>query len=307
MQLDRFERFLTSQVSSGMLAEGTAAKYRRNVEAFAQWRAGTGEPTVDEMEDFLLACSADRGHAGSTLNVIKCALGKYLTAVGTAEKYMPLKHWFGQTFHVSSGGTPDYLEDDEVSAIQRAAATDARLSAMVALFLRTGMRVGELVALDTDDVVFEDGDGGGYVTIQREKRRETVIDRRTLSDEDLDTLSWYFEARSEYGPSEAADDGALFITSKRSGDGSFRITKAYVRELVTQLGDRADHPDVSGERLYPHLFRHTVGFRLGREGFSASQIGDYLGKGSSAERYTHFESEQHDEMAAVLDRVSSPA
>jgi len=74
----------------------------------------------------------------------------------------------------------------------------------------------------------------------------------------------------------------------------------YVRKRVTAIGERTDHPDVDGDRLHPHLFRHTVGSLLGQSGHSADEIGAYLGKASPAERYTHFDTEQHEEMATAL-------
>jgi len=311
METERFEQFIESQVQNGMMSSGTARKYRAAVERFREWRDTAGEPTPEEIQDFILSLAVDQSLTGATLNVYKCALGKYLSAVNRAQEYAGVRMWFRDNFSSSSGGTPDYLTREEMAAVRQAASADPMSEAMVALFARTGLRVGELVALDMDDIVFDadppedadvpDDERYGYVQITRTKRQERVTDRRRLHEADLDAIDRYMEAMDDYGPPLAVSDAALFVTDRQNGDGSYRITENTVRDMVTSLGERADHPDVTGDRLHPHLFRHTVGSWLGQEGYSADQIGAYLGKATGAERYTHFDAGQHDDMADALD------
>jgi len=301
METERFERFIAGQVSSGGLSEGTARKYREAIGRFAEWRRAVGhspssEATVAEMEDFLVSLGSEEGLQGATLNVYKCALGKFLTVTGRAGEYPNLKAWFSTTYRSSSGGTVDYLTKEEAAAVREAASSDARDNAIVTLFLRTGMRVGELVALDMEDIIFED-DGTATVRISRQKRREDITDERTLTREEARALRAYIFRREEYGPEDA---DALFISGNRSADGSYRLTDKSVRLLVTDIGNRAYHDDVTGDRLHPHLFRHTVGAWLGQEGYSADQIGAYLGKASPATRYTHFDTADMDDMSESL-------
>lgn len=301
MDVARFERFIDAQVSNGGLSDGTARKYKSAVASLTDWVGDVEELTVEDMKDYLLAKATEDGSDGSTLNVYKCAFGKYLAAVSRAAEYTELRMWFRNNFSATSGGTPDYLDDDEADAVREAAAGDPRDEAMVALFLRTGLRVGELVSLDRDDIDRSAGDhDGGSVRIQRQKRRKDITHERKLTQADLDAIDRYLDNLGEYAPQRAQSEDALFVNTQPNDGGSHRVTESYIRSQVTALGDRADHPDVTGDRLHPHLFRHTVGTRLGKQGYNAQEIGSFLGKGTGAERYVHFDAEQFNEMSDAV-------
>lgn len=308
MDLTEFHRRLDALAGqeTGGISEDTARRYRRAVEKFAEWYDGAGEPSIEDFQDYIMARAADEGLQGSTLNLYKCAIKKYLTCQRRAHEYDQLSAWFADTFRVTSSGTPDYLKPDEIAAIRQAAAEDPRDAALVALFLRTGMRVGELCDLDCEDVTLDDGSGEGYVEITREKRGEYVKDRRRLRDYETEMISEYLDVRDEYGPPMAFEDDALFVTSQPSGDGSYRASTTTIRTLTDALAERTAHDSVTPGRLHPHLFRHTVGSILGMAGLSANQIGAYLGKGSDAERYTHFDANAVDDMTSVLDDALTP-
>lgn len=298
MDRERFERFVEAQVNNNGMSSGTARKYRSAVDALSEWRDGAGEVTVEEMEDFLLAKATEDQSNGSTLNVYKCAFGKYLASVSRSSDYQELKLWFKNNFSATSGGTPDYLTREEAEAVREAASEDARDAAMVAIFIRTGIRVGELVDLDVSDISRTDDEG--EVTVRRQKRRKRIEQTRGLTEEDMDAIGVYLDQREEYGPDSGTLGAALFVNSRENDDGTHRVTPGYVRGLVSDIGERADHPDVTRERLHPHLFRHTVGTWLGQEGYNAMEIGDYLGKETGAERYVHFDDELASEMSDAL-------
>lgn len=319
MNTERYHDYIDTQVEQGQLSPGTRRMYNAAIERFAEFLPHDGEPTVEDMMDYLLARASDDGVSGSTLNVDKCALGKLLSLKARGGDYQTLKLWFSDNFRVSSGTTNDFYTDEEMGAIREAAEADPRDEAMVALFSRTGMRVGELIRLSLSDVNLSPEDPaegvGGYVTISREKRREEVEQRRSITVEDAEILRRYLDARAEYAPEAASVSNGLFLTpvltdvesdhipshiSPDVGTGTYRPTDSAIRKWMKQLAERADHPDVTPERMHPHLFRHTVGTRLGKEGYSASQIGAYLGKASPAERYTNFGTEDADEMAKSL-------
>lgn len=322
MELDRYEKYLRSRVRNGELADGTMKKYLAALRRFREWRSGDGEVSVSEFQDYLM----DRAsRAGSTLNVEKSAFVKYLVVEDRSVDIMPLKQWFRERFDVSSGGTPDFLDEDEFEAVRDAAAEDERDLAMVTLFIRTGMRVGELVALDRDDVVFEPptehrgdndfvadhpdeaGNVGGFVRVKRTKRKNEVTDRRLLYEEDVAAIKDYVQNIEQYAAEAAVDADALFVNDTVNQTapykGEYRVRESYVRDHITDIGDRASHEEVDGARLHPHLFRHTVGSWLGMQGYTADEIGDYLGKESSAERYTHFDAQKHSEMSGVLSQM----
>lgn len=311
MDLDTFYRYIDGlrAQETGGIAERTASQYISAVEKLAAFHGEDApEPTVEDFQDYIVSRAADDGLQGSTLNLYKCAFKKYLIATGRAGVYPQLKAWFADSFRVTSSGTPDYLRADEIEAIRAAAARlGPKENAIVTLLLRTGMRVGELTRLDVDDITFDDGSGKGYVEIEREKRGEYVKDRRRLRGWELEIVNEYMESVPRTLPVEAAEEGALFATDRPNNtDGSYRASTQHIREVITRVGEATDHENVTGERLHPHLFRHTVGSILGMAGMSATQIGAYLGKASDAERYTHFDAGAVNDMTELLDAALDP-
>lgn len=320
MDLDEFYKFMEGQVERGQLAKGTVRKYKSGIDRLAEYLPHDDEPTLEEIQDYILARASDDGAKGSTLNVDKCAIRKYLSFQGRAETYRELRLWFSDNFRASSGEAKDALTREEMDAVRRAADEDPRDAAMVAIFTRTGLRVGELIRLDVSDLEFDPDDAPdgieGYITISRQKRREEVRDRRPLHGEDVDRIQAYLDVRADYGAEAAAKTDALFFTrSLTSMDsshlpsgieadergGTYRPTDTAVGGWVKSLAERCDHEDVTRDRMHTHLFRHTVGTWLGQQDYTAVQIGEYLGKASPAERYVSVNTEKTDDMAdAVL-------
>jgi len=308
MERKRFDRFLDSQVNSQQLSDGTARKYRGAINRLERWLDHDRDPDTDDFRDFILTLSATDELVGSTLNVYKCAIKKYLVAYNRASEYEPFRIWFAENFRATSAQTYDFLDREETQALLDTAG-ESQQEAMLGLFLSTGMRVSELVALDTDDIDTDEW----TVRISRRKRREVrsdrdggrsreVVNKREILPDHREPVDRYLDQRDLYGPEEARPGDALFVTPVESGDGTYRMSVETVRNRVTDIAERADHPDVTGERVHPHLFRHTVGERLGDEGYTAEQIAEFLAQGDpeSAQRYTHASEETIGEMSAIL-------
>lgn len=303
MDVEKFSRYLDAQVQSGQLSRGTRHKYLRAVKRYAKWSDVEGAP-VDDIKDFLMFCHMERGNTGATVNVLKCAIGKYLSFARRSNDKTEIREWVNENFRVSSNPRDDYLTSEEEAAFRKAAEANPRSHAMTCIFLRTGLRVGEIVELDRDDIslgAHPESDKAGSVMITRKKRRDNpVTDTRPLFQEDADAIRQYLDVMGSYGPRRAVEEPALFITDRPSDDGSYRITEGGVRKIMNRVADAADHPDVDSERVHPHLFRHTVGYRLGSQGYNATEIGQFLGKQSDATRYTHVDPSRHDDMANAL-------
>jgi len=303
MNVDRFLQYLDSQVESGQLSSGTRRKYREAVGRYAEWTDVSGGP-VEDMKDFLMFTHMERGNVGSTVNVTKCALGKYLSFQRRGTDKVELREWVNENFRVSSTPRDDYLSAEEAEAFRETAQDDYRAAALVSVFLRTGARVGEVVALDRDDIAFgshPDSEKKGSIHITRKKRRDNpVTDTRPLLQEDADDIRRYISNMNTYGPEDAVNSPALFITDRENDNGSYRVTEAGVRNMMDSVAEECPHPDIDPERVHPHIFRHTVGYRLGSQGYNATEIGRYLGKASDAERYTHVDESRHEDMAAAL-------
>lgn len=309
MNRQNFDRFMDAQVQSQQLSDGTKRKYVGAINRLEGWLPDDVEdPGVDDFKDFILTLSATDELAGATLNVYKCAIKKYLVAHNRSEDYPPLKIWFAENFRATSASTYDYLDEEETTAFFDAC-EDPQERAAVGIMLATGIRVSELVDIDVSDVDLD----AGTVTVGRAKRREVrsgpgdersreVTTTRTLPEKHRRAVAEYLSVRDDYGPEDGSPGDALLITPVPSGDGSYRMSTETVRNRFNDIACRCPHPDVTKARVHPHLLRHTVGTRLGEQGYTAEQIAEFLAQGDSesATRYTHASEEQIEEMSAAL-------
>lgn len=298
--VEAYDEYLQSRSQQGEVARRTRENYVRGLRRFGKWRDQTGEPTLDEMFDYLTD-RAGEGLAPATLNLDKAALRKWLVTEGRLDDASRLREWYGENFRATSNTRRDYLEGDELEAMYDAAEeVSTRAAAVVRLLGDTGARVGELHLLDVEDVDEGGPDGRPRVRIPRLKRRTPADDRpvstRAVSVETGRALSAYLSEWSEFARTDhppAASD-PLFVSY------AGRLSKNSLRNDVSAVAEATDHPDVTADRVSPHLFRHTVGFRLAAEGYTATQIGDYLGKESPAEVYVETGAETVENMADDL-------
>src|SRR5579872_291321 len=99
---------------------------------------------------------------------------------------------------------PRILTPLEYRALRDAARDDARLAAIIEVLLQTGIRIGELANLKTDDVYFsKDGkEGHLYIAVQENRSERTV----PLNKSAETALKRYLEVRSK------TPNNALFVT-----------------------------------------------------------------------------------------------
>lgn len=319
MRLTEFTDYLDRQVDRDNLSSDTRRAYAGALRRFDRWYTGAGEPEVQDFQDYLLAASTGdvttTEKSGASLNVEKCAFRKYLYVTGRSDEYDDLKFWFAEHFRASATGEPDHFTAEELDAIRAAASGDARLRALVAIFSETGARIGEVIRLSRSDIDFnptlpQQEDAPAAITLDRQKRGEVVTDTRPLSQEAADAVNEYIDSIGEYAPAEAVGSDGLFVTHQRTplssdhlpsrlpADGrlesgeefTWRPTDTTINQTwLSGLAADTDHPDVTAERMHAHLFRHTVGTRLGEAGYSAEKIGEFLGRASAAEEYVHLE------------------
>jgi integrase/recombinase XerD len=124
-----------------------------------------------------------------------------------------------------------------------------------ALFL-TGCRVAEFVALDVDDVSYDDK----TITVRRGKgdKDRIVPILPALADELM-----VHRGHRDHGP--------LFLTRTWT-----RFSKRRVEQIVHELAAAAGLT----KRVYPHLMRHTVAQLLLEGGMSLEQVQRFLGHAS---------------------------
>ena len=172
----------------------------------------------------------------------------------------------------------EVLEPTEVQALIRlcspTAPTGLRNRAMIVVMWRSGLRIGELLALHPKDI----DRGRGAITVLRGKggKRRTV----GMDPEALAVVERWLDVRARV----AAERGwrptlhPVFCTMR--GDA---VKGPYVRELLHRLAGRAG----IAKRVHPHGFRHTCAFEMAMEGIPVHVIQRQLGHSNlnTTERY----------------------
>jgi site-specific recombinase XerD len=155
---------------------------------------------------------------------------------------------------------PDVLSAGEIQRLLHAAKTPTwcgvRNHALLAMFLDTGLRLGELIALDLNDV-----DVARAVIRVREgkgSKERYVYAGRSLAK----ALRSWVEVRA-FSPEEPA----FFATR-----GGMRLDRRNVGRIVERTAQRAK---LNGKRVHPHLLRHTFAthfIKNGGDPFSLQRI-----------------------------------
>jgi site-specific recombinase XerD len=170
-----------------------------------------------------------------------------------------------------------------IKAVDGNSWTDKRNVAMIAVMARAGLRVGETIGLDVEDVTLRDR--SGWVKVRGKGRKER---RAPLSNEARQALKDYLEVRPKSG------DGALFL----SRDEQSRLTSRSVQHMVSHAAQIAGLE----RRVTPHTLRHTFSSRYLEGGGTLAELRDILGHDNIAttDRYSHANARRMQEMVEGL-------
>jgi site-specific recombinase XerD len=267
----------------------TADRYRHALEDFAAWYRGTygeePEPkllTDEEAREWRAHLAGVKKCAAATVNLRLSALkglvrhaGGRLEVKGMRKVQQPVEPLSGREL----GRLVRAVEQHEWGAEWM----PLRNAALVALMARAGLRVGEVVELDLEDVVLNER--SGWVTVRQGKG---LKERRVpLSLQARKALTGYLEVRPE------AETSALFLTKSWR-----RLGKRPVQRLVKSAAQRAGiEQDVT-----PHVLRHSFATRFLRKGGDLATLRDILGHANLAttSRYLHADATRMQEMVEDL-------
>jgi len=180
---------------------------------------------------------------------------------------------------------PKALRPEQAQALLDAPAEDAlalRDRAMFELFYSSGLRLGELVALDVASGV-ELADGLITVTGKRGKTRSVPVGSKAR-----EAIAAWLEKRAVFA---AADETALFV--------SRRGTRLTPRAVELRLARWAKRSGLS-QHVHPHMLRHSCASHLLQSSGDLRAVQEMLGHASIAttQIYTHLDF-QH--LAKVYD------
>lgn len=270
----------------------TAIGYRRDLHNWADWCADNRTHPLRarhaEVLDWLAALRAN-GDSEATLARRLSALSSWYRWLQRErpEVVNPTTLRPEERPHADPKSNTLALSTSQAERLLAAADRDSpRSAAVVSILVYTGVRVGELVALDVKDLTEQSGQP--VLSVMGKGRRERMA---PLPPQAYDRTQAYLRSRAtddELLPAVRAQAGGSRPLIATSGGG--RIARGQIRRDLKRLALRSG-PDVAGliDRLSPHALRHSFATDLLNEGVPLRDVQYAMGhqKPETTERYDH--------------------
>ena len=251
--LEFLKMFLDAKKIEGC-SERTIQYYKVTVEhLFSIIDTEVRKITTEEIRRYLAEYQKINGCSNVTVDNIRRNISSFFSWL-EEEDYI-LKSPMKRIHKIKTKTVVKNVITDEGIEKLRDNCSEIRDLAMIELLYSTGIRVGELVNLNIDDI---DLDGRECVVYGKgDKERRVYFDAKAKVH-----LKRYIESRSD-------DNGALFVTLD-SPYARLKISGVEIR--LRQLGRRLDL-----DRIHPHKFRRTMATRAIDKGMPIEQVQRILG------------------------------
>jgi site-specific recombinase XerD len=211
------------------------------------------ELATDDIRDYLSNYQKDNQVSKVTVDNVRRIFSSFFSWLED-EDYI-VKSPVRRIHKVKTTKTVKETYSDEALEIMRDGCTTTRDLAMVDLLASTGMRVGELVNLNRDDIDFENREC--VVLGKGDKERKVYFDARAKVH-----LKKYLEERSD-------ENEALFVSLINPFD---RLQISGVEIRLREMGRRLNIP-----KCHPHKFRRTLATVAIDKGMPVEQVQQLLG------------------------------
>jgi len=217
----------------------------------------------------------------------KTTIGRKLAALRSFYDFCVRKKWIAENparilaTPRAEKRVPSFLSEDETAELldlpRSAAPLDLRDKAVLELFYATGIRVSELVGIETADIHF----GERLVRVRGKGRKERIV---PFGHKAREALEAYRRARPELAA--GAEGGEAFFLNYRGG----RLTARSVQRMVRKYIRRT----AVARKISPHSLRHSFASHLLGRGADLRVIQELLGHASLAttQKYTHVDLKQ---------------
>lgn len=245
--------FLSSKSVEGC-SENTIAYYRSTINnALGKVDKKITHVTTDDLRNYLNNYQKESGASKVTVDNIRRILSSFYAWLED-ENYI-VKSPVRRIHKVKTGKTVKETYTDEALEEMRDHAGNSRDLAMIDLLASTGMRVGELVKLNRQDIDFQNREC--VVTGKGDKQRKVYFDARTKIH-----LSRYLAERTD-------DNEALFVSLLAPSE---RLQISGVEIRLRNLGKQLNIP-----KVHPHKFRRTLATMAIDKGMPIEQVQHLLG------------------------------
>lgn len=245
--------FLSAKRIEGC-SEKSLAYYRKTIETMTE-KIGKGitHITTNDLRSYLTDYQAERKSSKVTIDNIRRILSSFFSWLED-EDYI-LKSPVRRIHKVKTAVTIKETYTDEALETMRDHCDSLRDLALIDMLASTGMRVGELVLLNRDDINFEEREC--VVFGKGSKERMVYFDARTKIH-----LQNYLAQRTD-------SNNALFVSLKAPYE---RLQIGGVESRLRELGKRLSLP-----RVHPHKFRRTLATMAIDKGMPVEQLQRLLG------------------------------
>lgn len=209
--------------------------------------------TTDDLRAYLNDYQLSSGASKVTVDNIRRILSSFFSWL--EDENHIIKSPVRRIHKVKTGKTVKETYSDEALEIMRDHAETTRDLAIIDLLASTGMRVGELVKLNRDDIDFQNREC--VVTGKGDKQRKVYFDARTKIH-----LQRYLKERTD-------TDTALFVSLLAPHS---RLGISGVESRLRRLGRK-----LNMSRVHPHKFRRTLATMAIDKGMPIEQVQHLLG------------------------------
>lgn len=274
----------------------TITTYRSDLEYFQDWLDGS-LLSVDrhDLKGFLAHLKNDRTARDGSTGLKPSTRGTYFSAISSLFEYL---EWEGYVQHNPVPAFRERYMDSQTTSGQSArqlisvaemsslvhAILDPRDRAVVTLLAKTGVRRGELVAMDVDDIDWEEQS----ITLKpTPKRTNRVV---FFDGEAARTLQRWLDARAN---DDRIETEALFTNQHGT-----RLGRNSIYRLVTKHAEKVGLHDSEADdlqqRFTPHCCRHWFTTHLRRAGMPREFIKELRGdtRGDAIDIYDHIDREE---------------
>lgn len=250
---DSLEAFITAKRIEGC-SEKTLNYYRNTIGAMT---AGIGKTarqiTTDDLRKYLTDYQVQRKTSKVTIDNIRRILSSFFSWL--EDEDFIVKSPVRRIHKVKTAKMVKDTYTDEALELMRDNCGSIRDLAIIDLLASSGMRVGEMVALNREDINFSEREC--VVFGKGSKERLVYFDARTKIH-----LQNYLDSRTDSNP-------ALFVSLKAPFD---RLMIGGVETRLRELGQR-----LNLQKVHPHKFRRTMATTAIDKGMPIEQVQQLLG------------------------------
>lgn len=208
---------------------------------------------TDDIRSYLTEYQARKKSSKVTIDNIRRILSSFFSWLED-EDYI-LKSPVRRIHKVKTGTNIKETYSDEALELMRDNCTELRDLAMIDMLASTGMRVGEMVLLNREDINFNEREC--VVFGKGDKERIVYFDARTKIH-----LQNYLRSRTD-------DDPALFVSLQAPHN---RLSIGGIEVRLRQMGKR-----LGLNKVHPHKFRRTLATMAIDKGMPIEQLQQLLG------------------------------